>query len=119
MRLSARPWRRTLLAGTWLATGCGAGWSQVAVAPTALESEPMEVRVTLDNGSRVVFDVPRIERDSLFGEVDGAPRAMAMADVQRLALPVASKSKRAAGTVAVIAALLVFTAGWAYLALRE
>jgi len=119
MRLSALRWRATVLAASWLATGCGAGWSQVAVAPGALASEPMEVRVTLDDGSRVVFAVPRIEGDSLFGEVDGSYRAMPLSEVRRLALPVASKSRRAAGTVAAIAGLVVFAAGWTYLVARE
>ena len=119
MRVSAPRWRRTLLAATCLTAGCGAGWSQVAAAPTALESEPMEVRVTLDDGSRVVFAVPRIERDTLFGEVHGRPQAMAMSEVRRLALPVASKSRRAAGTVAAIAGILVFAAGWTYIVVQE
>jgi hypothetical protein len=119
MRLSARRWQWALLPTLWIATGCGAGWSQVPVAPTALESEPMEVRVTRDDGSRVVFSVPRIERDSLFGEVDGRPRVMALSEVRRLALPVASKSRKAAGTVAVIAALAVFAAGWTYIIVTE
>jgi len=118
MRLNVWHWGRTLLATIWLATGCGSGWSQVAVAPTALESEPQEVRVTRDDGSRVVFAVPRIERDSLFGEVDGQPQAMAMSEVQRLALPAASKSRRAAGTVTAITGFLVFAASWIWFATR-
>ena len=117
--MSARRWQWALLPTLCVATGCGAGWSQVAVAPTALESEPMEVRVTREDGSRVVFSLPRIERDTLFGEVEGKPRAMAMAEVERLALPVASKSRRAAGTVAAIAGILVFAAGWTFLVVRE
>lgn len=119
MRLTARRSRWATLATLCLSTGCGAGWSQVAVAPAALESEPMEVRATLRDGSRLVFSAPRIERDTLFGEVGGRPRSMAMSDVERLALPVASKSRQAAGTVTTIAALVTFVAGWAYLALRD
>ena len=42
-----------------------------------------------------------------------------MAEVERLALPVASKSRKAAGTVAVIAALAVFGAGWTYIIVTE
>lgn len=99
--------------------GCGAGWSQVPVAPAALESEPIEVRATMADGSRLVIAVPRIERDSLFGEVDGAPFAIAMADVSRLALPAATKSKRSAGTVAVITAIAVVAFGWAILILAN
>jgi len=118
MRLS-RVRRWVLVAATGLLCGCGAGWSQVPVAPTALASEPMEVRVTLHDGSRLVLAVPRFDGDSLFGEVDGRPRALAMAQVERLALPVASKSRRAAGTAAVVAALVVFAAGWTYVALQE
>jgi hypothetical protein len=117
MRLT-RQWRWMLPAVAWLVAGCGAGWRQVAVAPTALASEPQEVRVTLDDGSRLVLSAPRFEHDSLFGEVDGRPRALAMTDVKRLALPQASSSKRSAGTVAVISAIVVFVAGWAWLALR-
>ena len=117
--MSARRWQWAILPILWMATGCGAGWSQVAVAPAALEREPMEVRVTRDDGSRVVFSVPRIERDSLFGELDGRPRVMALSEVRRLALPVASKSRKAAGTVAVIAALAVFAAGWTYIIVTE
>lgn len=100
-----------------LLDGCGAGWSQVPVAPAALESEPTEIRVTMADGSRVVISMPRIERDSLLGDVDGTPRAMALADVHRLALPVASQSKRSAGTVAVATALAVLVAGWTILLL--
>ena len=118
MRLS-RVGRWVVVAATVLLCGCGAGWSQVPVAPTALESEPMEVRATLQDGSRLVLSAPRIERDSLFGEVDGRPRALPMAQVQRLALPVASKSRRAAGTAAVISALLVLAAGWTLLVIAE
>jgi len=118
MRLNGG-WRRVLIAATWLLNGCGAGWSQVPVAPAPLASEHAEVRATLADGSRVVVSMPRIEHDSLFGEVDGTPRAIAMTDVHRLALPVASRSKRSAGTVAVVTALAVVAAGWAYLALRE
>lgn len=102
-----------------LLNACGAGWSQVPVVPSALASEHAEVRATLADGSRIVVSEPRIERDSLFGEVDGTPRVMAITDVHRLALPVASKSKRSAGTVAVVTALAVVAARWAYLALRE
>jgi len=119
MRLSTRRWRWAVLAAGWLVAGCGAGWRQVPVTPTALASEPTEVRVTLDDGSRLVLSLPRFEGDSLFGEVDGRPRALAMTAVRRLALPEASSSKRSAGTVAVIAALVVFAAGWTYLAVRE
>ena len=114
-----RRWRWAAVAAAWLSSGCGAGWSQVAVAPAALESEPSEVRVTLETGTRVVMSMPRIERDSLLGEVGGRPRAMAMTDVRRLALPVASNSRRNAGTAAVIAALAVFAAGWLYLVVQE
>ena len=118
MRLNGS-WSWVLIAAAWLLNGCGAGWSLVPVAPAALETEHAEVRATLADGSRVIVSSPWIERDSLFGEVDGNPRAIALADVRRLALPVASKSKRSAGTVAVATALAVFAAGWAYLALRE
>ena len=111
--------RRAVVATAWLATGCGAGWSQVAVTPTALESEPMEVRATLEDGSRVVVAVPRIERDTLFGEVHGQPHAMAMSEVRRLALPVASKSRRSAGTVIVVTAIGVLVAGWVLLILTS
>jgi len=112
-------WSWALIGAIWVLNGCGAGWSQVPVGPAALEREHTVVRATLADGSRVVVSLPRLERDSLFGEVDGTPRAIAMADVQRLALPVASKSKRSAGTAAVIAAIAVFAAGWAYLYLLE
>lgn len=108
-----------VIAATCVLYGCGAGWSQVPVAPTALMSEPMEVRATVSDGSRIVLSVPRIERDSLFGEVDGRPRVLPMTQVQRLALPVASKSRRAAGTVAVVSALVVLVAGWTYVALQD
>ena len=116
MRLTAR-W--AVIGAAALLNACGAGWSQVPVAPAALESEPAEVRATMANGSRVVISMPRIERDSLFGEVDGTPRAMAMVDVRRLALPVASKGRRDAGTVAVITALATVVAGWTVLILAN
>ena len=119
MRLSMRRWHRTVVAASWLAAGCGAGWRQVPVAPTALAHEPTEIRVTLDDGSRLVLSMPRFEGDSLFGEVNGRPRALALTEVRRLALPQASSSRRSAGTVAVITALVVFAAGWTYLVVRQ
>lgn len=108
---------RVVIGAAVMLNGCGAGWSQVPVAPAALESGHAEVRATLADGSRVVVSMPRIERDSLVGEVDGTPWAIAMADVHRLALPVASRSRRSAGTAAVGTALAVLAAGWAILIL--
>jgi len=116
MRVTARS-SRAAIGAALLLSGCGAGWSQVPVAPAALASEPTEVRATMADGSRVVVAMPRIEGDSLFGEVDGTARAIAIADVQRLALPIASRSRRSAGTVAVATALAVLAAGWAILIL--
>lgn len=108
-----------VIGSAWVASACGSNWSQVAVSPAALEREPSEVRITLESGRRVVVGMPRIEHDSLFGEVNGTPRAMAMADIHRLALPVASSSRRTAGTAAVLSAVVVFIGGWAYLALNN
>lgn len=110
--------RRTAIVAAWLTTGCSS-WSQVAVAPTALNDEPMEVRATLGDGRRVELAIPRIERDTLFGEVNGKPLAIPMTDVRRLALPVASPSRRNAGTAAVVSALVVFAAAWAILLVPE
>ena len=118
MRMTQRM-SRFVIGAALMLSGCGAGWSQVPVAPAALDGEPTEVRVTMADGSRAVIAMPRIVRDSLFGEVDGKPRAIAMAEVERLALPVASKSRKAAGTVAVIAALAVLGAGWTYIIVTE
>lgn len=111
--------RRTAIVAAWLTTGCGGSWSQVAVAPTALDNEPMEVRATLGDGRRVELAIPRIERDTLFGEVNGKPVAIPMTDVRRLALPVASPSRRNAGTAAVVSALVVFAAAWVILLVPE
>lgn len=112
-------WRWAVIGAGLLTSGCGSNWSQVAVAPTALDGDPGEVRVTLEGGRRVVVAMPRIERDSLLGDVDGMPWALALTDVRRLALPEASSNKRSAGTVAVVAALAVFAAGWLFLILAN
>lgn len=119
MRLTRLGRHWAVIGSAWLASACGSNWSQVAVSPAALESEPSEVRITLESGRRVVVGMPRIEHDSLFGEVGGTPRAIPMADVNRLALPVASTSRRTAGTAAVLSAVVVFIGGWAYLALSN
>lgn len=109
-----KPYLQLLACGA-LVSGCGANWRQVPVAPEALASEPMEVRVTVSDGRRLLVKMPRFEGDSLIGEVHGHSRAMATADVRRLALPEASSSRRSAGTVTVLSALAVFVAGWALL----
>ncbi len=112
MRLTTCRQGWVLLASVALVSGCGSNWRQVAVAPTALASEPTEVRVTGSDGNRFVMTMPRFEGDSLLGEVHGRRRAMATADVRRLALPEASSSRRSAGTATVVSALAVLVAGW-------
>jgi len=62
-------------------TGCAA-WAPAQVAPSSLDGEPREVRVTLMNGMRFPVTEPRMTADSLFGAMVGPPH-------EPVALPVA------------------------------
>lgn len=99
-------------------TGCAA-WRQVEVAPTALATEPQEVRITHPDGTRLVLYDPRIANDTLYGTMKEGKYAIALADVRRMAVPSASRSEVAAGTTFVGVAVGVFLISWFILAAED
>jgi hypothetical protein len=100
-----------MLALLLLGTACTA-WRQVEVAPTALSTEPKEVRLTHLDGTRLVLSDPRIVNDTLYGTINEGRYGIALADVQRIAVPSASNSERAAGTTFVGVAVAAFLLSW-------
>lgn len=95
-----------LLLAAGLSSAC-TGWKtqSVTAARVVAERRPHQIRVTRQDGSRVVLDRPEILGDTLFGHFrdpwpkDGRPRpAVALADVRGVAI----RRLSAVGTAALI-----------------
>jgi hypothetical protein len=69
---------------------CAAGWRVVPVSPMAIDSLGPKVRVTRQNGQRVVIDEPVIRGDSVAGTSDTGKVAVPLPDIARVAIPAAA-----------------------------
>jgi hypothetical protein len=116
--LTPRLLRRTAIATLLFSLGC-ATWQPAAESPAVLirDQEPPRVRLTLDDGSRMIVRTPQLVRDSVHGvpdrcqwvrRADGGQTCESnqapMVALNRVTLA-ETQATNAAGTVAVIIAL--------------
>jgi hypothetical protein len=87
------------------AAGCaGRQWHVLPSPPDSLASWPNEVRVTLNDGTRVVVASPRLRNDSLFGRGETGLVALPLASVSRVAVEGANPDRPAATRMLLVAA---------------
>lgn len=101
-------------------------WKVTPVTPTAtgIQGNPRLVRLTLDNGSVVTLQSPRIERDSIYGliaegQTKGDKIAFPLSDVRQLDKRDMSVGRTAALLAGIGAAAGVAFIAWLVIALSQ
>jgi hypothetical protein len=85
--------------------GCaGKQWQVLPVAPESLGAWAGKLRLTLNDGSRLVVMSPQVRNDSVFGGSEGGPVALALSQVSRVAVEAPNPDKPRATMVVLLAA---------------
>ena len=91
-----------MLAGT--AACAGKQWQVLPTSPDSLGAWSSEVRLTLNDGTRLVVTSPQVRNDSVFGRSQGGLVALPLSRVTRVAVEVPNPDKPAAWRVVLVAA---------------
>jgi hypothetical protein len=87
------------------AAGCaGKQWQVLPASPDTLGAWADVVRLTLNDGTRLVVTSPQVRNDSVVGRGQGGSVAIPLSQVSRVAVEAPNPDKPAATRVALVAA---------------
>ncbi len=85
--------------------GCaGKQWQVLPASPDSVSSLPGEVRLTLNDGTRLVVTSPQVRNDSVFGRSESGRVALPLSQVSRVAVEGLNPDKPGATRVVLVAA---------------
>lgn len=103
--MSSRPHRIVAaLALVGVAACASKQWQVLPASPDSLGAWADVVRLTLNDGTRLVVTSPQVRNDSVFGRSGGGRVALPLSQVSRVAVEEPNPDKSAATRVALVAA---------------
>ena len=88
----------------------GKQWQVLPTPPDSLGQWAGEVRLTLNDGTRLVMTSPQVRNDSVFGRSDNGPVGLPLSGVSRVAVEGRNPNKPAATRVLLVAAGITIVA---------